>query len=356
MPPDNAPETKAPPSNHQKIKAEKIRTDGNTQSRATLSDEVVQEYREALESGAEFPPVVVFYDGQNYWLADGFHRLSAYFNSEIPVAYVDAEVRPGSREDALWFAIGANKAPGLRRSNADKRRAVEMALAHPAGARLSDGAIAAHCGVSQPFVSKLRHELTHNRYESTERTGRDGRTINTTDIGKRVHKPEDAANDTPADEGSSGEAVAAKIHVPTLVDGLGLEVETDSPAGRAFASLDRFGEAISLFRKLGRLINEIAQAPGGEWYTQELRCLARSGEDGVRYVCTDLHNALKRLEFSRPYSAVCPYCHHDGVEGDTSPKCRACKGRGWVTKATFEAAPKEYRETVEALAKQPDAA
>ncbi len=61
------------------------------------------------------------------------------------------------------------------------------ALSHPNGRKLSDGQIAEHCGVSQPFVTKLRAELTHNRYESGQRLGRDGTTYEcdaTANIGK----------------------------------------------------------------------------------------------------------------------------------------------------------------------------
>src|SRR5690348_8493475 len=35
------------------------------------------DYTQAMVDGAEFPPLVVFWDGSDYWLADGFHRHSA---------------------------------------------------------------------------------------------------------------------------------------------------------------------------------------------------------------------------------------------------------------------------------------
>jgi hypothetical protein len=38
---------------------------------------VVQNYADALEEGANFPPVTLFYDGSAYWLADGFHCTAA---------------------------------------------------------------------------------------------------------------------------------------------------------------------------------------------------------------------------------------------------------------------------------------
>jgi hypothetical protein len=92
----------------------------------------------------------------------------------------------GTQQDAQWYSYSANQTHGLRRTNADKAKAVKAALAHPNGAKMSDGAIAEHVGVSQPFVGKHRAAInpTHNGYQSPARTGRDGRTINTAGIGK----------------------------------------------------------------------------------------------------------------------------------------------------------------------------
>jgi hypothetical protein len=56
-----------------------IRLDGGTQPRAVLDFEAIEDYAEAMGAGMKFPPVVVFYDGENYWLADGFHRVKAAY-------------------------------------------------------------------------------------------------------------------------------------------------------------------------------------------------------------------------------------------------------------------------------------
>jgi len=59
-------------SSTKQLDLSKIRTDGGTQPRTRLYEDVVSEYREAVEDGAEFPPVTVFHDGADYWLADGY--------------------------------------------------------------------------------------------------------------------------------------------------------------------------------------------------------------------------------------------------------------------------------------------
>jgi hypothetical protein len=93
-------------------------------------------------------------------------------------------------EDARWYALGANTVHGLRRTNEDKRRAVEGALAMRPG--MSSAAIAEHCGVSHTMVNGMRPPLEDSSSQPAARTGRDGRTIDTSNIGKRREEPDDA--------------------------------------------------------------------------------------------------------------------------------------------------------------------
>ncbi len=69
--------------------------------------------------------------------------------------------------------------------NEDKQRAVKAALAHPASLSLSDHQIARHVGVDVKTVGNWRDKLTMEIPQSIKRTGSDGRTINTANIGKR---------------------------------------------------------------------------------------------------------------------------------------------------------------------------
>jgi hypothetical protein len=128
-----------------------------TQSRAALNTEVVDEYAEAMRCGAKFPPVKLFFDGSDYWLADGFHR---YFGSKAAeIDTINADIENGSKDDAILYSIGSNISHGLRRTNADKRHAVSMILNHPVWSGWSDRAIATEAGVSHVFVANLRKEL-----------------------------------------------------------------------------------------------------------------------------------------------------------------------------------------------------
>jgi hypothetical protein len=144
-----------------------IRLDGGTQPRDAIDGAIVGEYADAIRDGAKFPPVTVFYDGQAYWLADGFHRHQAHGlagKKKIPV-----ELHRGTRRDAILHSVGANEAHGLRRTNEDKRRAVLTLLNDAEWSKWSDGEIANRCAVSREYVNRLRPTVTCDQVTS-ERT------------------------------------------------------------------------------------------------------------------------------------------------------------------------------------------
>lgn len=157
-----------------------IRTDGGTQTRAEIDRTVVDDYAEKMRTGEAFPPLVVFYDGEDYWLADGFHRHGAADAAEI--ANVDVVVRQGTRRDAVLFSVGANAQHGLRRTNADKRRAVETLLADAEWSRKSDNWIATTASVDHKTVARLREHLGIPKCE--DRHTADGRVMNVANIGR----------------------------------------------------------------------------------------------------------------------------------------------------------------------------
>lgn len=145
-----------------------IRTDGGTQPRAALYQNVIDDYADALQAGAVFPPVVLFYDGTDYWLADGFHRHGAH--KQAGVSEIHADVRQGTRREAVLFSVGANAAHGLRRTNEDKRRAVMTLLQDAEWARWSDREIARRAGVHHDLVGGLRKSLAETASERTYTT------------------------------------------------------------------------------------------------------------------------------------------------------------------------------------------
>ncbi len=183
----------------------RIRLDGGTQPRAALNFGVVEDYCEAMKAGAKFPPVVVFYDGTDYWLADGFHRVKAAYAANCET--IECELHQGTHEDAQWHSFGANRTNGLHRTNLDKQRAVKAALRHPTGALLSDRQIAKHVGVSDQMVRDYRHEMgsTSKVLKSTKRAGADGRTIDVAKIGRAKRSTERTGSAEPSAEPANEE-------------------------------------------------------------------------------------------------------------------------------------------------------
>ncbi len=130
-----------------------------TQVRKKLDANTIDNYVEAIGNGAQFPALVVFAekDSERYILADGFHRLHAFINAEVGECLV--EVHEGSLHDALIWALGANDEHGLRRTNADKRNAVELALKDPEIRTLHPDQIALICRVNERTVRRIRDDM-----------------------------------------------------------------------------------------------------------------------------------------------------------------------------------------------------
>lgn len=176
------------------IKISKISYDGSTQSRVAINESVVADYAEAMTAGTVLPPVTLFFDGSDYWLADGFHRYHAH--KKIGALEIDADVRNGTKRDAVLFSVGANGTHGLQRTNADKRRAVETLLADDEWSQWSDREIARQCSVGNQLVGDVRRAICVNHTDApiARKVERNGKTYeqNTAKIGKReapVAKP-----------------------------------------------------------------------------------------------------------------------------------------------------------------------
>ncbi|MGI8655432.1 MAG: ParB N-terminal domain-containing protein [Pyrinomonadaceae bacterium] len=162
-----------------------IRTDGGTQMRAELNFLKIAEYAELMKEGVRFAPSDVFFDGEDYYVADGFHRVAATKQAEL--AEINVTVHQGTRRDAVLFSIGANASHGIHRTNDDKRLAVTTLFKDTEWQQWTDSRIAKAAGVSQPFVSAIRRELVTQNVlsEQTVRKSADGRTIDTAKIGAR---------------------------------------------------------------------------------------------------------------------------------------------------------------------------
>lgn len=156
-----------------KISLDQIDIHGGTQTRVKTNEEAIESYAEEMGSGTLFPPIVLFFDGSTYWLADGFHRYLAAKRIGEPT--ISAEIHAGGRVDALRHALGANAANGVYRTNADKRNAAAIALEEWSG--LANSVLADICRVSPELIRQCRRELEQaGKIDKAQRVvGRDGK-------------------------------------------------------------------------------------------------------------------------------------------------------------------------------------
>jgi hypothetical protein len=132
-----------------------IRIDGGTQSRAVINQEQIDNYAQDMAAGDKFPEVTVFFNGLEYYLADGFHRYFAYKSDGREI--IPAIVSPGTQREAIFASIAANSEHrALPRTRADKRKAVETLLLDPEWSQWSDREIGKQAKVDHKTVAAIR--------------------------------------------------------------------------------------------------------------------------------------------------------------------------------------------------------
>ena len=298
-----------------------IRWNDNTQARARLDPELIAEYSTAMREGTVFPPVVLFRQGERYWVGDGHHRCQAarWANCET----IPAEVREGGPRDAFLYACSANASHGLRRTNADKRHMVSRLLKDQEWSRWSSREIGRQCEVSHTFVDQLRQEraagrtsdvdvLTGNSATEVMFTTRHG-TVATMDV-SRIGGPRGVPEVVtprvitlaPAPEASTP-PVAGPVMIPTAEPGPeSADVPPEHPWSCLTAGMQQLLRAFGQSGGLGPLLvrwTAEERAAALDQVTQlqvQLDCLyvaltgrggsapPREAGDGTRYVMTKL--------------------------------------------------------------------
>ena len=178
------------------MKITDITVNVQTQSRVSINQDTVLEYSEAMTDGAQFPPIAVFYDGKDHYLADGYHRYFAA--KKAGLEDIECTVLNGTLRDAVLYSVGVNANHGLRRTNEDKRKAVMTIFGDLEWSEWSDNSIANKCSVTGAFVGRVRKSL--NIESKTKKfVNEKGNvvSIKTDGIGRPVDKvePEDCADD-----------------------------------------------------------------------------------------------------------------------------------------------------------------
>jgi hypothetical protein len=145
-------------SNIRKLKLSELDRSGLCQSRVKADTERLIEYKLVWEAEeAQFPPCIVYQDGDKYYVADGFHRIQSKMLARLETRQeqrtIECEVRQGTMQDAITYSLGANLRHGLRPNTADKKRAILLYYSlKPEHCAHSNNEVSKAVGCSHTFV------------------------------------------------------------------------------------------------------------------------------------------------------------------------------------------------------------
>lgn len=304
------------------LEIDKIKVDGGTQMRAKLCEETVEEYTRLFKANVKLPPVDVFFDGTEHWLADGFQRVTGAYDAGHKT--IAAVIHKGTQRDAILFACGANADHGVPRNNKDKRKAVETLLSDEEWVTWSDVRIAEAACVSQEFARQVRKELTTvvgsaaAKAANQPRVGKDGKARKAPEP-KPDREPKSVPKhviDTPAPD-------KRKVTGGTAFNVAELEDATEDQAGNkipadlqpVFGQADAFADVLSHLSKARSSLERLLDTSAGGLLKNSIASV-------------DLKNIYAEVKFARPY-AVCPRKSHKN--------CDTCKGRGWINEDVHKA-------------------
>jgi len=276
----------------EKVQIHTIVTEG-LQTRVALNEEVVAEYGEIIRGGGTLPPVIVFRDVLTDYLADGFHRLEAA--KRLGHIDIEAEVHDGDKTAALRYALKANATHGLRRTNEDKRNALQIAWDNRRtlfGHDPSKRELAAVCAVSDYLAWEF------------------------------IKDAKVVENTTPS---SDGEKTSPQ---PTTNQPTNQLTNTDrygTPIPDALAGAFSAGEIKRMSRLLRKIAADVEKAQKGGDYA-----FSRVSQATL----VTLRNAASDLKLETPW-CVCRQCQGVG--------CRACGEIGVQTKREYDLNPSELK-------------
>jgi len=278
--------------------------------RESINNEVVDDYAESLALKAVFPPIDVFKCGRGYILADGWHRVYAFRKAKKKS--ILAEVHEGDEGACLRFCLQANQSHGLRRTNADKKRAVKLALKQFPD--MNESEAAKLCGVSHTYVAKIKSALDEEKAHAATNGG-----VAPRNIQPRAVAPPDPlkARMSPASPVPAADVVSDAMGYPVpdkVIDFWSRSFEVQS--------------VLEMVEDLERVIDLAESSKDVLWH-----------EAVFQTAKADLSRVRQNIETAKPY-AVCTNC-----QGQLPESCTLCGGKGFISKFRFDTlVPEEIRE------------
>lgn len=288
--------------------------------RHEIAEEYAEQYRQKKNTMPE--PVLFYVDSLNgYVIGDGLHRINGMKIAGLKMG--SFEVRKGSIEDAIKYALSSNDSHGMRRTNADKHQCAILAvLSFP---KMSNNSLAELCHVGDGLIATARAEL-----ESGSKIEKTTKRVDKLGVQQSSSKTKSKTNEdkskTPQAEPvlGAGEASSPRDATGYLVTDKALPVWQRRDEALAVVKQVRDLERLIMDRKKDILFQEV-------------------NFNSLEADFDRLHSALAVVV---PH-AVCPAC-----QGVTPDKCKFCKSRAVVSKFKYERMPESIRKLREAAAKK----
>lgn len=288
-------------------------------------------------------------DGRNrYQICQeiGVEPVFQEYQGETPYAFVLAQNlqrRDLSVVQRIRIAESARKE--IEREARSRQRSGTLSSNDDKVGRTSEK-IGEMAGVSQATAERY-HQITVNGTPQLK-AAVDAEEVSIGDAASIVHEPA-AVQKKAVNQKKSGKANTVKAAVEKIKqasepaaespkDKLGLEIPHEMRD--AFFAAAKFAEIRNHFKQAAKLINELAELPGGEKYKSELSL--QGNQEKASWKCAFLQDALGKLNYSEPYAAACPWCHAKHP-GKLDRQCGSCGGRGWVVKKDWDQAPDDYK-------------
>ena len=296
----------------------KISYNQGTQFRKDVDPKVQEEYAALMQEGVKFPPIDVVFDGQHYYLWDGFTRYFAA--TEIDAKTIACNVTKGSLRDAQILACSANKTNGQPRSSQTKRHIIEFLLADEVWGKKTHEEIASHVGVTHSYVSRIAKEIT--RVEKSD-------ICTSTDISVRDSVTPEMSKKTSISHQKQRKTPPQRTKQDKQENKLLLDKTGKSVPKHLIPVFERSVTIKGFVNELHDLHDRVKQSQKTDpllWHFFVSTSFS-----------TDIGNLKRQLKAALPH-AVCGYCG-----GSHSENCKTCKGSGFLNELRWNTVPEEMR-------------
>lgn len=324
------------------ISINKLKTQG-LQARVSIDEDHVNSLAEVLASGKTFYDNIQVYldSNDNYWVADGLHRIRAYLKNNKERALCD--VHPGSRIDALRHALGANSWHGKRRTREDIANAIKLAYENRKELGLPDvpsASLIAEIVQTNHHTVERQLGLNPSWLNAETRTGKDGKD-------RPVKRKQEEDDDQLGLNPSSNEPTSQPE--PPVND---FVVETTPAVDDAEAMMEQTGLK-PIKDLLGQLVTLHAREAfeHGQQIEHKCRAIAQAVNDLVALktrkspiqsidydgIKTKITTMLGNIRMGLP-GVLCPRC-----KGEHS-QCSHCDGKGWHSRLICKAGSSQFED------------